>query len=577
MSQQQPPFPGEPPNRQPQGDPWSAQPEGSQQGYQQQPPPGGYPQQGGYQPPPGGYPQQGGWGPQGPGGPNPYVIGGPQPPKRNKRSVVIAAGVVAAMAIAGGAYAAVSLTGTSDKKAGSNKQDNNDGNIVALRNSALKQVDSITNHFPTDTVAVATINLNPGQDETVATLKYLRKFPSIQREAPTGSTLSDGLLKPLVNAAGSGANYETDVKPWFGGQVAAGADVVNGKARPIIVVKITDPAKAKAGIGKLLKDSPHNGMVIDGDYAVVSDSQAHAASAQSEAKASSLSTNTTFRDNMSKVPGDSPVTAWVDVKAALKLSKQTLPNHSQTTGLTGKLSNLVPNTVAGSLRFDQSYADFSVVSFGGGTSLSSGGHVGAKVSQLPSETAIALGASGTNKAVASLWRQVQKNPTLARQVNQYTRQVQQQLGVLLPDDLETLVGSQTLLAVGGPELSEVGGLSVTDPQKAYEIATKVIGKIDPQSRQKIVVKKTSDGIAVANSDSWATKLGTNGSLGTKSAFQNAVPNAANADLVLYVDVPAVAEAANRHLPPDAAPLAAVGLTMIQDGDATAAHLRIVTK
>ncbi len=499
---------------------------------------------------------------------------GPQPPRRNRKVVIGAAALVGALVIGGGAYAAVSLTGSD--KSGSSKADNNDGNITKLSDSALNQVDGITKHLPADTVAAAMVNLNPGAGETVSTLKFLRKFPSIQREAPTGDTLSDGLLKPLIEANGQGS-YDTDIKPWFDGQVAVGADLRDGTTRPIIVVKIKDATKAKAGIAKLVgPGGTPPGVAIDGKYAVVAQTQAAANQVATDAKTKSLSSNDTFRDNMGKVPGDSPLMAWVDVKGLVQVAQKSLPNHSETADVQQIIDKL-PGSMAASLRFDASYADLSVVTFGGTKGLDAGKNVGAKVAKLPKDTAVAVGIGGMDKGVRSAWTELNKNPKVKAQIQEQVTRVQQQLGVTLPDDVATLLGSQTIFAVGGNNLTDFGGLSVTDPTKAYDIATRVLGKLPPSQRSKVVVKKSGDGITVANSPAYAAELGKDGGLGDEAAFKNAVPNADKAAAVVYVNVARISAAMGSKLPPDAAPITSVGLSAVVDGNATALHLRLAVK
>ncbi len=450
--------------------------------------------------------------------------------------IITAVAVVAALAIGGGAYA-----------------------VVASLSSGT---DEAARHLPADTLAVASINLDPGGGQSVAALKFLRHFPSIAAHS-SGLTLGDGLLRPVFERSGSGVNFDRDVKPWIGDHLALAADPQSGKIHPVAAIQATDAGAAKAGLARLAHDQNRFGYVVSNGYAIISDSPAAAQRASTDASQSALGGTGTYSSDVAALPAGAIATGWVDIHAALTFARNT--------GATGSgqvQTARLPSRIAMSVRFDTSVADVQVKAFG--TSGLQGGDVGSIVSRLPQNTAIAIGASHLDSDIRSLYSVLTKGLG-ARAAGPLTS-FQTQTGLALPGDLAALVGSQTVFALGGPNLSSLGLLTSTaDPAQAAAAAAKINSTLTGGG---LIVRQTAHGLVIASSDQYAAALQHGGSLGAQRLYRTAVPDAGRAAAVVYLDLGRIL-AKQGTASPDVKALKAFGLTASVDGGTATLRMRLV--
>lgn len=543
------PWQGPPPANPPQygQQPYNQQPPYTQQ--PQQPPqyeqqPYGQPQYGQPQQP---YPQQqptyGGPPPMTPGGPVPpgpdYLSGLNAPPRRRRRGLIIAsAAVVVALGVSGGAYA-----------------------VLAGNQSGKGKADVAAKDIPRDAIAAVSANLNPGGSETVEVLKFFRKFPDIAAHS-SGDTISDGLLKPLFDDA-RGVDYNTDIKPWLGSHISMAAEPQHGAMVPVAAIEVTDQGKAKTALTKYLRGQSDVGWVFHGDYAIISDSTSDARYAAAHIGSSGLKGAGNYSSDIKQVPSDSVLNAWIDFKAMLRYgaSQRVVPKMP--------LANM-PDRLAIGLRFENSTADLIYRAIGGKVT-SSKTLMGPKVGALPDDTSFAMGITDGNTILANAW------PTLAQLINRtnpYALQdLQERTGLTLPDDLETLAGSRTIVAVGADTDKVAFESTTNDPDKAAAVAN----KLNETSDHPAVIRKTNDGVLVASTPDWANALQRGGSLGQQDAFKRAVPDAAKANIVIYGDIAKLTASQADRLPADAKVLESFGLTVSTDSHGATAHLRLVLK
>ncbi len=154
---------------------------------------------------------------------------------------------------------------------------------------------------------------------------------------------------------------------------------------------------------------------------------------------------------------------------------------------------------------------------------------------------------------------------------------QQQLGLTLPDDLATLLGSrltlsmpkQDLQALGGSDLPTIGMQSVTaDPDRADEVVTKVTTALGVDN---YVTHQVKDGsLYLATTPDYLRTLTSTGTLGASRRFATAVPGAGTAQAVVYVDLEALRPLLTQDASSDAKPLleslTAAGFSATTAGD-----------
>ena len=178
----------------------------------------------------------------------------------------------------------------------------------------------------------------------------------------------------------------------------------------------------------------------------------------------------------------------------------------------------------------------------------SSGH-GTGVERLPDHTLVAVGATDVGPSLVRTWNQAATQLKASGQGGELDSLSTglSQFGLKLPGDLATVFGQQFDVAYGGTAadgLPEIGVRSSTSPAKVDP----VIAKLNALLRQvgpgfQIAHHAASGGgYAAALSPSYAAQLGAGGHLGSSAAFRAAVPDAAGAGTVVYVDVAGLAAA-----------------------------------
>jgi len=134
----------------------------------------------------------------------------------------------------------------------------------------------------------------------------------------------------------------------------------------------------------------------------------------------------------------------------------------------------------------------------------------------------------------------------------------------LPDDLRTLLGEETLAAVLDEEEFGMRSRS-TDVDSAFRTAEALLGPTTgDEQRSMLRLRRLDDGIAVGTSPDAVEALSQEGrALGTSPAFRTAVPDAADAGVVMYVDIARAVELSGEDLgehAQDVRPLQSFGMT-----------------
>lgn len=169
--------------------------------------------------------------------------GQPVPPEKKKSSkkpLIVGVGALAAVALAGGAtWAALTLSGGGPQP---------------------------SEALPGETIAYASIDLDPSAGQKVEAIRTLNKFPAFKDELGIGE--DDDLRKKIFEAiqeegACEDVDYAEDIEPWLGERAAmAGVQLDKGETPvPVGVVAITDEGKAEEGIKTLKECGAGSGAV----------------------------------------------------------------------------------------------------------------------------------------------------------------------------------------------------------------------------------------------------------------------------------------------------------------------------
>jgi hypothetical protein len=202
-------------------------------------------------------------------------------------------------------------------------------------------------------------------------------------------------------------------------------------------------------------------------------------------------------------------------------------------------------------RFESDHAELASTVYGDTPAVE---HEDNQIGELPDSTVFAISEAGGGQRLEQSWDDVMKAAgESGTDIEAQIQQFEDQTGLSVPDDLETMLGDNVMFAVdqsgltaealsaGDPSLLNLGARFTGDKDAINGIYQKVESLIEQDSNGSIpfVKKDTDDGIVIASNDGYAGKLSENGSLGDSDAFTSVVDDAADKELVMFFNFDAV--------------------------------------
>lgn len=487
-------------------------------------------------------------------GPAPYGVPGAYdldaapdapPPRRRRRGAVVAAVVASAVAVAAVAAGGFVVWG-------------------AVGGGG----DQPEAHLPASAIAFAKVDLDPSVGQKIGAIRFARAFPGgrdLREDGDPRQWVWERLTKGVEQAP-----PWSDVQRWLGKRAAVAVVPAGGGAEPIrvLVLEVGDEAAARADLDPM----PGSDVVTGDGWAYLAPTRAQAQAALDGARAGSLEEQPTFAADLDRLGEDGVATAWVDSDGVVEALGAQTP---QLLGV-GALEQ-ASGRAAFALRFD-------------GDDLELAGHAvtdeampppgeGADVGSLPDSTVAAVGLTGLAGLMEERWAELAAAPA----VDTVVATIEDEVGLALPDDLDALLGTRFTMAVGAPAADGVpalGAVVQTPADPAPVLAA--FDRLAASSGAPVVAERTGTGWVAATDAGWARTLGGGGTLGASPRFARAVPDAADAGVVGYVDIEAVLRdypdlvGADRRA--DVEPLSAVGWTAVYaDGGEVTFRLRVLTR
>jgi hypothetical protein len=493
-------------------------------------------------------------------------------------TVVAAVSVLVVALLAGGAYAAYAF----------------------LDGSGPQPADVL----PASTVAVVSVDLDPSAGQKIAAIKTIRKFPALKKSLGLNpdDDLREFVFDKIVEESGCrGLDFDTDLSPWIGKRAAlAAVDLGEDSPAPAIALQITDRDKARKGVDALVKcaDPKDFGYALGQDYLIARDSTAHATAILDKSEKGSLADDPTYQRWTDEAGDAGVVSFFVAPKAADYLGHVLDDLGPSALGLGVDSSGPLDSAkgaldgfegLGGTVRFAGGGMELAVAG-SGIQQIRSLATVGSQIGDLPADTAAALGFGvDPDFAQRMLDQMVNTEDPLS--------DIEQDTGLDLPGDLQTLLGRAVTFSLGGDAPASVddveniedvpAGLVIHgDADRITGVITKLEDHFDLHLADvPLVVDSSTDRVVVATSKDYASELLSAGSLGSKDGFRSAVPDADRATGVLYVDFDSTWRDALVHLADGAdrdeaeantAPLRSLGLTTWQDGKVSHALLKLGT-
>ena len=252
-------------------------------------------------------------------------------------------------------------------------------------------------------------------------------------------------------------------------------------------------------------------------------------------------------------------------------------------GTTGPLAErALTGRAAVSLGFDGSTLQLAGAVVGARGTAASGT---TSVADLPAGTVAGFGFAGADDLVREAWTQVRalaSDTGASATLDEQVRQLREGMGLRVPDDVVAAVGDQVAVAVGGSGNAPGVAVRLSGNERAVRKLADVVQETVGMS-PATAADTARGGTVLASSPAYASAVASGSGLGGTKVFQDAVPEAAGAQAVLFVDVARVLTGFSEELDLDAEarsnlqPLAAFGLSARQDGTTARFTARLTTR
>ncbi|MGZ4497813.1 MAG: DUF3352 domain-containing protein [Nocardioides sp.] len=532
----------------------------------------------------------------------------PAQARGSRRTAVIAGAAVAVAAVVGGGvWALTSFLGTGPQPA-----------------EAL----------PASTIGYASIDLDPSGSQKIEAVKMLRQFPAF-RDRINLSTTDDIRQKIFEEIQKSspceGLDYARDVEPWLGDRAAiAAVDLGADSPAPVVVVQVKDDAEAEAGLGKIRDcasgSDARTGWVVDGDWAVVAETQDVAQQVADATAKASLADDSDFQHWTGEAGDPGIMTMYAAPSAGRYLTDAfgmvgttsgfatscTLAPGTTSSSPSCESSTTTPSAspepsqvsdalskfkgMAATLRFHDGALELELAGDPGVTQsrLVDSEHGADTISTLPADTAAALGASLRDGWFSDVVDQLASYSGGDTTAADLLDQLSQESGLDLPADAETLSGDSLALAVGSdfdPEAlvnsSDASGVPVAlkvtgDASAIQDVLAKLQGNMAGTTADALGSDVEGDHVAIGPDADYRKQVLAEGSLGSSDAFTSVVPDASKAGMVMFVNFDAGDDwlvklaGQDQQVADNLAPLKALGMSAWVDGSTSHALLRLST-
>ena len=445
----------------------------------------------------------------------PDVLGSPLPSSRLSR---LSAGTVLP-AVIGAAAVSVATAGVA---------------VLAFLSGGGAQPEDVV---PASALAFLKVDLDPAANQKLAVYRLAERFPATADDVDDEGDVKDQLLASLFEDA-EGVDYAADIAPWIGDRAGIAA-LPSGAAEPdaLLAVAHRDRDAAEAGLARLkaADETLFYAFSEQADYVLIGDAQEVDDAAVDPAEV--LGDSDRYTGAIAELDGDQVVTGWADLGSVW--GALTPEDRQEATDALGAPGDLAPTgqAVLG-VRADDRWIEVQGRTVDADADVLRQVDIGAQegsgmVQDLPPSTVLALSVTGLGDGLATLYdRTAGAGPGAADLTG-----VAEQYGLDLPQDLRTLLGEETVLAVFGAE--DVAVRSRSDGDDAFALAQRLAQTLEADGGPPLgdQLRDVEGGLAVGSSPAALDQVtATDGGLGDSDRFQLAVPDAAEAGVVLYVDV-----------------------------------------
>jgi len=469
--------------------------------------------------------------------------------------------------------------------------------------------------LPDSTIAYVSIDIDPSGQQILAAKDVVEKFPAWNDlEISSRDDLRQALFDEVLADAPCDLDYGDDIEPWIGDRAAAALVDQGDRPTPVVVLQVKDADRAEEAFDKVNDCGPSDiaGWAITGDWAVLAETEDIARRVAEDAEDDPLSGDDDYDRWTDEVGDPGILNVYLAPEAGELLAEHGAELFGLGTDLGVALSDApeeVPDEVADllddfeggalTLRFDDGALELEAASsteaLGGGVPASD--NAGDSIETLPQDTAAALAYSFEEGWFDELLGSVEGMFGFGFDLRGLLAGAEDELGLDLPEDAETLTGESAVIAVGGDldlhglvtefdvDLTELPvGIKIKgDADAIQDVIDKLLdGTGVPDDERRLFVSDSSgDFVAIGPDEDYRDQLLDDGNLGGSGTFRDVVRET-DAGAILYVNLDAgdwlddlVGD--DGDLADNLAPLEAGGMSVWEDDGVGHAVLRITTE
>ena len=411
--------------------------------------------------------------------------------------------------------------------------------------------------LPSNAFGYLRIDLDPSAGQKISAVRLLKKFPALADVTGIIDEKEDlrrtafEFFKDNTDECQQ-LSYDEHMATWFGDRVGVGVmPATAGSTEPgvAIAVQVTDRSAAEDAL-RAIADCAGSGPLpyaaVGEDYLVFAETTVLAKSYAEAATDSPLSEDPAFAADMERLGDQGIASGWLSVQGFV----DALPAGSMPEGVDPD-QLLGADSIAVALRFDENYVEYAGIASGAQTPTDITAN---PVVDLPESTFVAASLSEGSQQVDLMWSTLESMMRSSGQsLDVATQRVEDETGLVLPDDVKTLLGDNVTMALdsegldiqrlaesGDPGLLRLGARFQTDPAAFHAVLDKITSYAASQGTELPLTTTDGEGfVTVSTNADYAEQLAEDGSLGESETFQRAVPNADEAVALFYADFDAV--------------------------------------
>ena len=395
--------------------------------------------------------------------------------------------------------------------------------------------------LPAGAVGYAQFDADPSADQKLGAMSFLRDVKQVSTSGGNSDVkqmIWDALTEQYSYAF-EDIDYQADIKPWVGNRIGAAVYPAtgNGSTTSAVAIQVTNEDLAKTKIPQLF-----DGAVLLGfkdGFAVIT-SEGFKDDLSAKFGKSSLADDGLFSSDFRSLGDPGWAAVWGDSKRMADLVG--------TYSTVSTASYAAAGRFAATLRFTNDTVQLKAVGFGLDPTSIPNTSAQSDVGGLPATTAAVVSVKGGGAIFKSAWK---KYLDSMKSAGYNPEDVLSQEGWRMPDDVVTLLGEQTTVAMSNDGLTDAvngninyydGGVpeigarvTSSNPTAVKSLVDRLVNNSSYSSNINQDVR--GNAYIVASTSSYLDALANGGGgLGALPKFTKVVPNWQNAAMVGYLDL-----------------------------------------